>query len=99
MQNGSKTGAHGSTKGRIQSLTRADPETREGGEVAIYEMISYLRQYTTSKRDAIYLSCSSRNHRKQGSYIHQSGAKTNIHYKLSLLSWHARHINLLSFLN
>ena len=54
MQNGSKTEAHGSTKGIIQSLTRADPEnseTREGDEVAIYEMISYLRQYTTSKRD------------------------------------------------
>ena len=99
MQNGSKTEAYGTTKGRIQSLTRADPETREGGEIAIYEVISYLRQYTTSKRDAIYLSCSFRNHRKQGSYIHQSGAKTKTHYKLSLLSWYARHINLLSFLN
>lgn len=44
MQNGSKNDAHGSTKGIIQSLTRADPEnseTREGGELAIYEMISY----------------------------------------------------------
>lgn len=59
----------------------------------------YLRQYTTYNRDVIYLSCSSRNHRKQGSYIHQSGAKKKIHFKRALLSWYARHINLLSFLN